>query len=68
MLGSALHVQLWRLEAMSRQLDRLQNVSQLTGFSKRDDLAYFLRAICGIEYFHRPDLAPSKELFDAPRT
>ena len=44
---------------------RLQNVSQLTGFSKRDDLAYFLRTICGVDYVHRTDLAPSKELFDA---
>ena len=44
---------------------RLQNVSQLTGFSKRDDLAYFLRTIGGVEYAHMPSLAPSKELFDA---
>ena len=44
---------------------RLQNISQLTGFSKRDDLAYFLRAICQIDYVHMPNLAPSKELFDA---
>ncbi|MCY4111097.1 MAG: DUF488 family protein, partial [Chloroflexi bacterium] len=25
---------------------RLNNVSQLAGFAKRDDLAYFLREIC----------------------
>ena len=29
---------------------RLNNVSQLAGFSKRDDLRYFLKAILGIEY------------------
>lgn len=44
---------------------RLNNVSQLAGFAKRDDLAYFLKAICGIDYNHRPDLAPTKELLDA---
>lgn len=36
---------------------RLNNVSQLAGFAKRDDLRYFLRTIGGIEYFHRPELA-----------
>jgi uncharacterized protein (DUF488 family) len=44
---------------------RLNNVSQLAGFAKRDDLAYFLKALCGIDYSHRPDLAPTKELLDA---
>jgi uncharacterized protein (DUF488 family) len=29
---------------------RLNNVSQLAGFTKRDDLRYFTRAICDIEY------------------
>ena len=41
---------------------RLNNVSQLAGFAKRDDLAYFLREICGVEYVHRPDLAPTRAL------
>jgi uncharacterized protein (DUF488 family) len=31
---------------------RLNNVSQLAGFSKKDDLAYFLKEICGMEYVH----------------
>lgn len=44
---------------------RLNNVSQLAGFTKRADLAYFLRAIGGIEYVHLPDLAPTQELLDA---
>ena len=36
-----------------RLLDvRLNNVSQLAGFSKRDDLAYFLREIVGADYRH----------------
>jgi uncharacterized protein (DUF488 family) len=44
---------------------RLNNVSQLAGFSKKDDLKYFLRAIAGIDYVHVPDLAPTKEMLDA---
>jgi uncharacterized protein (DUF488 family) len=44
---------------------RLNNVSQLAGFAKRDDLRYFLRAIGGIDYYHRPDLAPTQEILDA---
>lgn len=43
---------------------RLNNNSQLAGFSKRDDLAYFLRSIVGIEYVHLLDLAPTKEMLD----
>lgn len=46
---------------------RLNNVSQLAGFAKRDDLRYFLDVIGGVGYEHRPELAPSKELFDAYR-
>ena len=49
-----------------RLLDvRLKNASQLAGFTKRDDLRYFLRNILGIEYRHLPELAPTKDLFDA---
>jgi uncharacterized protein (DUF488 family) len=44
---------------------RLNNVSQLAGFAKRDDLAYFLGEICGIEYLHEPLLAPEQEMLDA---
>lgn len=44
---------------------RLNNVSQLAGFSKKDDLKYFLRTIAGIDYVHLPDLAPTKEMLDA---
>jgi uncharacterized protein (DUF488 family) len=46
---------------------RLSNASQLAGFTKQDDLAYFLRAICGIAYEHELLLAPSEELFRAYR-
>lgn len=44
---------------------RLNNISQLAGFTKKNDLSYFVRAICGIEYLHLPDLAPTKEMLDA---
>lgn len=43
---------------------RLNNVSQLAGFAKRDDLAYFLDEICGVAYVHRPDLAPTRSMLD----
>jgi len=43
---------------------RLGNTSQLAGFTKKDDLAYFLDEICGCDYEHRPDLAPTKDLID----
>lgn len=44
---------------------RLNNVSQLSGFAKKNDLAYFLRKLCAIEYVHVPSLAPTKDIFDA---
>lgn len=43
---------------------RLNNVSQLAGFAKRDDLAYFLDQVCGMQYVHLPELAPTKEMLD----
>lgn len=44
---------------------RLRNRSQLAGFAKGRDLAYFLRELAGIEYRHEPRLAPTKEILDA---
>jgi uncharacterized protein (DUF488 family) len=43
---------------------RLRNTSQLAGFAKRDDLAYFVRTILGVEYAHVPTLAPTPALRD----
>ncbi len=43
---------------------RLNNVSQLAGFAKKNDLHYFLKSLCGIEYEHLPELAPTKEMLD----
>lgn len=51
---------------VKRVLDvRLNNVSQLAGFAKKNDLRYFLKTICGIDYTHTPELAPTKEMLDA---
>ncbi len=48
-----------------RVLDvRLNNISQLAGFSKRDDLKYFLKSILGIEYVHSQILAPTQDILD----
>jgi Protein of unknown function, DUF488 len=44
---------------------RLNKVSQLSGFSKRDDLQYFLKQILGVDYVEAPLLAPTQELLDA---
>jgi uncharacterized protein (DUF488 family) len=44
---------------------RLNNVSQLAGFAKRDDLAYFLEKIGSIQYEHMQLLAPTQEMLDA---
>jgi|SRR5882724_2260294 len=43
---------------------RLNNVSQLAGFAKKGDLRYFLREICGMDYVHLPDLAPTQDMLD----
>jgi uncharacterized protein (DUF488 family) len=51
---------------VQRLLDvRLNNVSQLAGFTKKEDLRYFTKTICNIEYLHLPDLAPTKGMLDA---
>ncbi|MCL2684070.1 MAG: DUF488 domain-containing protein [Synergistaceae bacterium] len=43
---------------------RLNNISQLAGFTKGDDLEYFLDVICGCRYEYRPDFAPTKEIME----
>ena len=50
---------------LQRLIDvRLNNVSQLAGFSKRDDLAFLCESILKIEYLHLPELAPTPEMLD----
>jgi uncharacterized protein (DUF488 family) len=44
---------------------RLNNSSQLAGFTKRNDLQYFLKAICGVNYRHELLLAPTREILNA---
>lgn len=41
---------------------RLNNTSQLAGFTKKRDLEYFLKAISNIDYYYFDFLAPTKEL------
>lgn len=57
-----------RAEGVERLIDvRLNNVSQLAGFAKRDDLVYFLE-LHGIDYVHEPHLlAPTADLLKAYR-
>ena len=43
---------------------RLNNISQLAGFSKKEDLSFFLKRIAGIEYVHQPLLAPTQPMLD----
>jgi uncharacterized protein (DUF488 family) len=41
---------------------RLHNTSQLAGFTKRDDLPFFLRELCDADYVNDPVLAPTEDL------
>lgn len=43
---------------------RLNNVSQLAGFTKKSDLQYFLHQIGKIDYIHRQDFAPTQDILD----
>lgn len=43
---------------------RLNNTSQLSGFTKKDDLKFFLKEICQADYIHEPLLAPSEQLLN----
>ena len=43
---------------------RLNNKSQLAGFTKKNDIIYFLKEIANIKYEYRPEYAPGKELLD----
>jgi uncharacterized protein (DUF488 family) len=54
-----------RRPGLARLVDvRLNNVSQLAGFSKRDDLQFFCEAILSIRYLHVPELAPTQGMLD----
>jgi uncharacterized protein (DUF488 family) len=46
---------------------RLHNSGQLAGFTKRDDLAFFLRSLNNADYIHLPILAPTAEMLSSYR-
>ena len=55
--------ELLRASGVRRVIDvRLNNLSQLAGFARRDDLAYFLDALGAIGYEHRLELAPTADM------
>ena len=41
---------------------RINNVSQLAGFAKKNDLKFFLKELCNADYQHIPELAPTDNL------
>ena len=52
---------LLRKSGAKRLVDvRLNNVSQLAGFAKKNDLEYFLNNICDMDYVHLPALGPNQ--------
>lgn len=59
---------LLRDNGVKRVVDiRRHNTNQLAGFTKKDDLEWFLDVIAGIGYEHVLELAPSEELMHAYR-
>lgn len=46
---------------------RLNNKSQLAGFTKEEDLKYFLEKIAAIKYVHVPAFVPSEEILNGYR-
>lgn len=44
---------------------RLNNTGQLSGFAKRDDLAYFCKTILSTEYIHWAESAPEEKMLNA---
>jgi uncharacterized protein (DUF488 family) len=55
-----------RKAGIKRLIDiRLNNTSQLAGFTKRDDLRFFLKELCDAEYIHEPLLAPTPDILNS---
>lgn len=46
---------------------RINNTSQLSGFAKGSDLAYFAKEVGNMDYLHKIDFAPTKELLEKYR-
>jgi uncharacterized protein (DUF488 family) len=43
---------------------RLHSLSQLAGFAKKEDIAYFAQALGGIDYAHALELAPTPDMLE----
>lgn len=57
-----------RRAGIKRLIDvRLNNISQLAGFAKQQDLAFFLSELCDARYVHEPLLAPTAAMLDVYR-
>jgi len=57
-----------RQPGLKRVVDiRLNNTSQLAGFTKKGDIEFFLKEICRIDYVHLSGLAPTAEIMEAGR-
>jgi uncharacterized protein (DUF488 family) len=55
--------QLLDVNRVKRLIDTRSNpYGQLSGFSKKDDLAYFLDRLIGCEYHFLPELSPTSEI------
>jgi uncharacterized protein (DUF488 family) len=60
--------ELLRESGAGRLVDvRLNNATQLAGFTKRSDLPYFLAELCAMGYAHELSLAPTRPMLDAYR-
>jgi uncharacterized protein (DUF488 family) len=60
--------ELLRESGAMRVIDvRLNNASQLAGYTKRGDLSFFLAELCDMDYIHELRLAPRKPMLDAYR-
>ncbi len=54
-----------RRAGIKRVIDvRLNNKSQLASFTKRDNIGYLLKELCGADYIHMPELSPTKDILD----
>lgn len=54
-----------KLAKVEKLIDiRLNNTSQLSGFTKKNDLKFFLKEILDVEYVHILDFSPTKEILD----
>jgi uncharacterized protein (DUF488 family) len=60
--------ELLKINGVQRVVDiRLHPGGQLAGFTKKDDLRYFLEELLACDYVHLPILAPAEELLKTYR-